>query len=555
MQLVYDSLFLFDIQIRKVKNEREKMSSENVNVLTAAKLENQETAIKTKKISFLSAIFIVIGSCIGSGIFFKASSILSNSWYSLPIAIVSWVLSSIAVICMSLSLIEVTSKRSSNLSIIGWVKNFSSKFMYKTCKNFMFYIYMPLTFFFMPIYSIQGFMDALDAFGVQNNFNTANDWAIWSIIGLLISFWFILTSGLSTKWGNVQNWLITCVKFFPLAIVTILGFYIASVNGTQVSVEPIVPSGQGLSFVSLSPGIGMFLSFGAIFFAYDGFYYSVGIQTDMKQPEKTSKALVIGLVIVTAIYLLIAISMSIANKEGSFSSFIDFLRERNLSWIAGVTNILIAIGVLGIINSFAMWSTRFTEDLINAFELPLSDKYYTKTNTNKPMVGTIYVLIVTTVLYVIFAIIGGLAYTPSSYMDNGQSLYDGANYYSMARLLGFSDLMANWTSVFAFAYIVVSITGCMKKRKNDNEIKKTKFFMPTAIISSILISLGLLFQTAAPFVDVILLFKPENYQDVDTIISRVMLIVVLLIFIALMIIPSYFDKDSKFFNKLNKKTI
>lgn len=524
------------------------MNSENINVLTEAKQISNAQNIKTKKISFLSAIFIVIGSCIGSGIFLKANSILVNSWYSLPIAIVSWVLSSIAVICMSLSLIEVTSKKANNLSVIGWVKNFSSKFMYKTCKNFMFYVYLPLTFFFMPIYSIQAFQDALTAFGVPNNFNTAHDWAIWSVIGLMISFWFILTSGLSTKWGNVQNWMITCVKFFPLAIVTILGFYIASVNNPSPIVVPETPNDSGLKFASLVPGLGMFISFGAIFFAYDGFYYSVGIQSDMKEPQKTPIALVVGLVIVTAIYLLIAISMSVANKEGSFSSFITFLQDHNLGWLGGVTNILIAIGVLGIINSFAMWSTRFTEDLLNINELPFAEQFASKTNVNKPVIGTIYVLVITTVLYILFAIVGGLAYIPS--YDG----YDGEGFNSMSRLLGFADLMANWTSVFAFSYIVVAIVGCMSKRKNDAEIKKTKVFMPTAIVATVLISLGLLFQTLAPIVDLILLFKPEN-QDADTIISRVMLVIILLVFIALMVIPSMWDPDSKYYKKFKKNYI
>lgn len=522
-------------------------------VLAEAKQIGETKVNQKKKISFISAIFIVIGSCIGSGIFFKSSSILSNSWYSLPIALTTWILSAIAVICMSLSLIEVTSKKASNLSMIGWVKNFSSKFMYKTCKNFMFYIYMPLTFFFMPLYALQGIQDALAAFGVSNNFGTAHDWAIWSILGLMISFWFILTSGLSTKWGNIQNWIITCVKFLPLVIITILGFCIAGIQKNDVIVKPVVPSDYGFSFVSMSPGIGMFISFAAIFFAYDGFYYSVGIQSDMKEPQKTSKALVIGLSVVTAIYLLIAISMTIASpNSGKFQGFLDFLTEKNLAWLAGTVNILIAIGVLGIINSFAMWSTRFSEDLMAEYELPLAHKYINKLNTSKPMIGMIYVSIVTIIVYVLFAIIGGLAYLPNSYLgDDGNSYYDGVGFYSMAKLLAFADLMANWTSVFAFAYIVVAIIGCMKKRNYDNEIQKTNFFMATSIITIVLVGLGLLFQTVAPFADLILLYKVEN-QTFETIISRVMIIVVLFIFIGLMVIPSYFDYDSKLSSKLYK---
>ncbi|WAM06594.1 hypothetical protein ONA23_06745 [Mycoplasmopsis cynos] len=48
----------------------------NDNISLSSMMNEKE--IKNKKISFISAIFIVIGSRIGSGIFLKAGSILSN---------------------------------------------------------------------------------------------------------------------------------------------------------------------------------------------------------------------------------------------------------------------------------------------------------------------------------------------------------------------------------------------------------------------------------------------------------------------------------------------
>lgn len=42
---------------------------------------------KNKKIGFFSAILLVIGSCIGAGIFFKSGTILNNVHQSLALAI------------------------------------------------------------------------------------------------------------------------------------------------------------------------------------------------------------------------------------------------------------------------------------------------------------------------------------------------------------------------------------------------------------------------------------------------------------------------------------
>ncbi|UWV94123.1 amino acid permease [Mycoplasmopsis cynos] len=117
---------------------------------------------------------------------------------------------------------------------------------------------------------------------------------IWGIIGLAISLWFIFVSGISVKAGNIQNWIITVVKFSPLLIITILGFYVAKVTQPEVLISPDQTKYSYTSFTSLSPGIGFFISFAAIFFSFDGFYYSLGIRTEMKQPKRSPFALVLG---------------------------------------------------------------------------------------------------------------------------------------------------------------------------------------------------------------------------------------------------------------------
>lgn len=509
--------------------------------------------IKKKQIGFISAIFIVIGSCIGSGIFLKSDSVLENSWSSLPLAISTWIISAIAVIAMSLSLVEVSSKGSGNLSMIGWSKNFNNKIIYKACKNFMFYIYTPLTFFFMPLYVINAFQDSLGYFNVTNNFGTSCDFLIWTVIAILISVWFIFTSGYSSKMGNIQNWIITSVKFFPIIATIILGFVVASTQKLDITVKPNQPSSIVTSFKSLSPGIGMFVSFGAIFFAYDGFYYSSGIQTEMKEPKKAPIALLVGLIITTIIYLLIALSMSIIGGELN-ESFIN-----KIKWLYGLIQLTIAIGILGIINGMAMWATRFSEDLIKSGELPMFYKFLNKLNTHKPIVGVVYTIIPAIIALIIFPLIGGFAYVPYGYTNNDVlSSYDGKGYYSMAKLLAFADLMGNWTSVIAFAFIVLAILGCLVKGKKDGGSNfKTKYFIPSAIIAIILVGTGTIFQFIAPFADLFMMVSPEILKNLDSqdIVSRAMTIVVLIIFIVMMIVPSIFDYDSKMMSKKISVTI
>lgn len=116
-----------------------------------------------KKISFFSAILVVMGSSIGAGIFFKSKGVLDGSQNSLVLAIVCWIIAAISVVAMALALVEISSARNDNLSLIGWTKVFNGRLTFKASKNFMFYIYLPLTYFFMPLYVILSLQDGLGA--------------------------------------------------------------------------------------------------------------------------------------------------------------------------------------------------------------------------------------------------------------------------------------------------------------------------------------------------------------------------------------------------------
>lgn len=468
-------------------------------------IANQST---NKKISFFSAMLIVMGSSIGAGIFFKAKGVLEASQGSLIFAILAWLIAAFAVISMALALVEIASARNDNLSLIGWCKVFNSRTIYKASKNFMFYIYLPLTYFFMPLYVILSFQDALYGFGATNSFMIGGtgqaDWVIWTIISLAISAFFIFISGMSSRAGNIMNKGIMGVKFIPLFATIIIGFIIAgTVGGANASAGPVIQGGaisstvNSTNFTFMSPGIGLFMAMGAIFFAYDGFYVTAGLQTEMKEPKKTPLAIVFGLGAVTIIYLMIAISMSITGNGGLFG-FEDFLTKNNALWVFGVLNLTIAIGVLGIINGFAMWAPRFIEDLIRDDEVPFSQRFKNKLNANKPMVGIFYSIAVSAPIVILFSIVGALAYVNTYDLTYGS--------IEMGKLYTFADLMGTWTAVLAFVFIMLPIYGGLRNRKTGIvATEQKKYFLWSAWVSVILIGIVILFLVIDAFVNVFML--------------------------------------------------
>ena len=536
-----------------------------------------------KKLGFLSVIALVVGSSIGAGIFFKSGEVLQNTHFSLGLSIIAWVIAGIGVIAMGLALMEIVSARNDNLSIVGWCQTFTKRFFYKSCKNFMFWVNAPLTYFVMPMYGILSFQVALYGFGVKNpNFGTADDWIIWMVIALAIGLWFMIFSGLSPKMGSIQNWMITSVKFIPLVGIAIIGFVYAgqAINepevfnklGTDINIQnhinTVWPKNgwsnlQGDAFFIISPVIGLFGSLASIFFAFDGFYVVAGIQSEMKKPKKASLAIVIGLSTITILSIIIAISMSIVGN-GTLTGLELFFRQKpHLMILFGFLNLFIAIGTLGIINGFSMWIPRFVEDLILQKEIPFSQKLAPKIRPDKPLIGLIYQLCLTIPLVILFCTIGGLAYIPTIDYWYPGSYFDGGPinphthltlYNSMAKLYSFCNLIANWTGLMVFSFIVTAIIGGLVNRKTKKiKTVQSKFFYPMGIIASIIVLLGLVFQVLEPFINLFLLGRliahgsPILEQEI---IGRIMLVVVFIFYIAMMIIPEWFTRSNLRRNKI-----
>ncbi len=492
-----------------------------------------------KKIGFLSAIILVISSCIGAGIFFKSGTVLNNVHQSLALAISAWFIAALGVIAMALALMEMcsTSTAAGDKGFMEWNKTFNRRWVYYGCKNFMTFLYMPITYFFMPVYAMQSIIDGISSFGVDVS------WVPWWLIlvcSFVINSWFIIVSGKSSRAANIQNWIITAFKFLPLAIAMIIGFVIYGIAHAELpaAINSDVTTYPDWSLFGISPAFGLFTSLSAIFFAYDGFYIACGINTQMKKPKQVPLVLIIGLSLVTLIYLLIAVSCMLGSSSGDWFGFKQFFDSKGLLPLYGVVSLFISFGIFGIINSYAIWTPRFIEELIKDDELFCwTKKYKNRLNPDKPLVGIYISFITFTPILVIFTLIGALAYIPSSYNNVNNAV---------RKLYNFADLTSSWTAVIVFAFIAIAIYGALKNRftKRIEIPQKTKVFIPAAIISLIIISLSLFTEFFAPFFNLFSIIHQVsigNHIDKDYIISTVMMILVLFIYASLTFIPVHWD--------------
>lgn len=498
----------------------------------------------SKKIGFFSVILLVIGSSIGAGIFLKNGEILGNVQGSIVLAIIAWVIAIISILAMGLTLTEIcSSSETNNQGIIGWVKTFNNRFFYKGAKNFMAFLYLPINFFVMPLYAI---MTIQDAFGFSLPW-----WGIL-LIAFAIFAWFNFMSGLSTWAANIQNWVITSVKFLPLIFAALIGFILLATGQISGPVNPILPdpNGQYITntplFSQLNPVLGIFASVPAVFFAFDGFYATAGLQSQMKEPKKISMSMTIGLAAVAFIDILISVSLLLSSTNGKIGG-IQWLQDNK--WLMSTINVLIGFGILGIINGFAVYTPRFYEDLVLTKELPFSDKFINKLNPNKPFVGATISFILTTLIFIVFGLIGSLAYID---VNSYGSMYGDK---AVGSLYSFGDLMANWTSILAFYCIVLATIGCLINRKTKKvKVKKDKYFIPSALVSVSIVGLGLLFIVIQTFANVPLVVGYVNnnaynsiQQGQDALIGVIMTLIILFAYLFIMYSESFvlLIKDKK----------
>lgn len=540
------------------------------------------------KISFFSAMLVVVGSCIGSGIFFKAKAVLEGSQGSIILAMICWIFVGIAVLAMALALLEIASARNDNLSLIGWCKTFNNRFIYKMSKNFMFFIYTPVKGFFLPLYLIWSFQDAVASIYIQNGmpyhgFGTNVDWLIIMFLTIAVSSYFIIVCGLSAKAGNIQNWIITSLKFFPLILAGVIGFVIFGMNHGQVvgNYDAIFRPSEAntpldiYTFKFMSPGFGFFIASTGILYAYDGFYSSASIKTEMKDPKKSPLAILVGLIVTTAIYLLIAISMSLGSQNGDPQGLVSFFAQHNILPLFAVFEMLIAVGIMGVINGYSLFATRFMVDLARDNELPFSKKAATYIAKKNRFVGIIYDLSITIPTIILLTVIGifyfndhssvlfisDIGNLPPNIQDliknNNQSFNDlnfiqnNSLYYNYGTKVGelytFCDLVSNWGALFVFMFVALSIYGGIRNRKNEFvKVQKFKFFKPFAYLSIIFISLPLFMSIFEPFANLFLLFRiptstsnyDVNYWEAYILVPRIMATVMLFIYIGFTVLPT-----------------
>ncbi|MBM7615450.1 APC family permease [Alkaliphilus hydrothermalis] len=264
---------------------------ENVTEKKAVKnpLSNQETKSLKKEIGLADAVTMVVGVVIGSGIFFKSSSVFSNA--STPLlGILAWILGGVVTIASALTITEIATAIPKTGGIFAYLKELYGEkwaFLFGWVQSI---IYVP------------GVTAALSiVFVTQATFFIPLTEVQQKVLAIFMIFLIISINIISTKLGSKVQVVSTIAKLIPIII--IIGFGL--INGNAGAVSAVAAAGKSTTGIA---GFGAAIL--GTLWAYDGWVGVGNMAGELKNPGKDlPRSIILGLSMIIGIYVLINLAI------------------------------------------------------------------------------------------------------------------------------------------------------------------------------------------------------------------------------------------------------
>lgn len=330
-------------------------------------MENQN--IIQKNIGFFPALALVMGTVIGSGVFFKVSNITEVTGTP-GMTLLVWLLGGVITICAGLTVAELAAAIPKNGGLTTYIEYTYGKFSGFLAGWAQSFIYFPAMIAAQAIvFSEQ----------VLNLLHLKDGWIVPVAFIAVASIYLINIIG--SKAGGILQSVTLVVKLIPLIVIIIFG--LMNTGDVEVSLAPNTGD-TGINFFT-AIGAGLL----ATMFAYDGWIHVGNIAGEMKNPKRDLPlAIVLGLGLVTVIYLLInatfLYTMPIEDLKGNLSAATD-ASEMLLGDMGGkLVTIGILISVYGALNGYTMTGMRLPYAMAEKNILPFKESFMKVTNAGIP---------------------------------------------------------------------------------------------------------------------------------------------------------------------------
>ena len=339
----------------------------------------------TKKYGLFTAISMVVGIVIGSGVFFKAQDVLTRLQGNMPLGILAWIIGGLVIVGCATTFAVMASKYEHCGGPVDYAEATCGKTYAYIVSWFLAIIYYP------AITAVLGWVTAR-YIGVIFGLNIVGS-EVMLLSGVLILFTYGYNA-LAPKLAGKLQISMTLIKMVPLILMAVVGTVAGFVNGNIVDSFGTVAGGE-----SAVRGDQIFGAIVATAFAYDGWIIATSINGEIKNAKKNLPlALLFGCLIIVATYVLYYIGLAGATnidtliKDGASAAFVALFGKG----FAVVLNVFVAVSCFGTLNGLALATTRgfyacATRENTKPFRMFHSLDPHTNIPNNASLVGLIAV--------------------------------------------------------------------------------------------------------------------------------------------------------------------
>ncbi|GET19004.1 APC family permease [Ligilactobacillus agilis] len=338
--------------------------------------QSEEQIGLNRSLGLISSLSLVIGTVIGSGIFFKQAAVLDYA-HSTNLALVAWLVGGLITMASGLTIAEIGSQMPHTGGLYVYLEKIYGKFWGFLAGWMQIIVYGPTLIAALGSYLATLLVAFFDLP------KTSTPLLAVIVIALIAAF-----NLLSNRYGAAFQVITTIGKLLPIAAIIIFGLLFGKAN----AFNQVATTSGSVSF----NGFGMAIL--ATLFAYDGWVLIANMGGEIKNPQKLlPKAIVFGIGLVLIIYMLVT--------AGIFrvvpASLIHRLGDQAAAHFATIAfgqvggkllNIGIIISIAGCINGKVMTFPRIMYAMAKNDELPFSKQLaYLNKRMRTPMVATLTV--------------------------------------------------------------------------------------------------------------------------------------------------------------------
>ena len=361
----------------------------------------------TKKYGLFTAICMVVGIVIGSGIFFKASSVISASGNNSLYSILAWVISGLIMVVITTSFGTLATKYEKVNGVVDYAEVMCGKAYAYYVGWFMSMIYYPSMTAVLAWVSARytlvlfGYIDEplFLLSSLKSSLNSPE--CITLALLYLVVFYFlnVIVPRIAGKF-QVSS---TLIKLVPIFFIAVVGSVVGLFNGTLLS--NFTYSGQ-----AYTGSTGLFPAICSTIFAYEGWIVATSINSEIKNSKRNLPiALCLGMIIIVLAYTLFNIGLLGLAKapdiaeNGTVVAFGFFG-----SAMAVVINILVVISCLGTLNGLMLGCCRGVYSLAARKE-GICPQVFGEVDkkTGIPSNSAVFALLTCAVWFVYFVFAGG----------------------------------------------------------------------------------------------------------------------------------------------------